>query len=234
MWAQDAGAMYGYAGSVGGRDESDTVQPRRSRPLTPVVWTAQAAAVTQATGTSAGCNTQSGSHQLTSAIPRRCKASRHPRRRRPQPQRRRPRVLRAARHAARGLIGVDTARHLLESVWGPTANIWNTISLDRRFYTPAQVRSGHHRVHLLGSGGGARPRRGRELGFGRGSVPGWGQPLTRPLTGLGWFGGCGGLGNGVSAGSAGQPRWGRCRYRRAGRQPPQWQVRSAARWAARR
>jgi PPE-repeat protein len=68
MWAQDAAAMYGYAGSSG---SATTLTP-----LTPPAPTTnpgglggQEAAVAQATGTSAATNTQTVLSQLTSAVP---------------------------------------------------------------------------------------------------------------------------------------------------------------------
>jgi PPE-repeat protein len=68
MWAQDAAAMYGYAGSSG---SATTLTP-----LIPPAPTTnsgglggQEAAVAQATGTSAATNTQTVLSQLTSAVP---------------------------------------------------------------------------------------------------------------------------------------------------------------------
>jgi PPE-repeat protein len=68
MWAQDAATMYGYAGSAAAATKvapfSTPQQITNSAALS-----AQAAAVTQATGASAGQNTQAALSQLTSAIP---------------------------------------------------------------------------------------------------------------------------------------------------------------------
>jgi PPE-repeat protein len=68
MWAQDAAAMYGYAGS--------SASATTLTPLTPPTPTTnpgglggQEAAVAQATGTSAATNTQTVLSQLTSAVP---------------------------------------------------------------------------------------------------------------------------------------------------------------------
>jgi PPE-repeat protein len=68
MWAQDAGAMYGYAGS--------SASATTLTPFTPPAPTTnpgglggQVAAVAQATGTSAATNTQTVLSQLTSAVP---------------------------------------------------------------------------------------------------------------------------------------------------------------------
>jgi PPE-repeat protein len=69
MWAQDAGAMYGYAGSAAGATRMLT--PFTQAPLTtnPAGLAGQAAAVAQATGTAAGTNASTlstGSQMLTS------------------------------------------------------------------------------------------------------------------------------------------------------------------------
>jgi PPE-repeat protein len=68
MWAQDAAAMYGYAGSSAAATTLTPFTP--SQPTTnPAGLTAQGAAVTQAIGTSAMTNTQATLSQLTSAVP---------------------------------------------------------------------------------------------------------------------------------------------------------------------
>jgi PPE-repeat protein len=68
MWAQDAGAMYGYAGSaaVATRLTPFTEAPQTTNPAGPA---GQAAGVTHAVGTSAGTNAQSALTQLISAVP---------------------------------------------------------------------------------------------------------------------------------------------------------------------
>jgi PPE-repeat protein len=68
MWAQDASAMYGYAGS----SASATTLAAFTSPApttNPGGLAGQAAAVAQATGTSAATNTQTVLSQLTSAVP---------------------------------------------------------------------------------------------------------------------------------------------------------------------
>jgi PPE-repeat protein len=68
MWAQDAGAMYGYADSSVSATTLTPFTP--PAPTTNPAWLAgQAAAVVQATGTSAATNMQTVLSQLTSAIP---------------------------------------------------------------------------------------------------------------------------------------------------------------------
>jgi PPE-repeat protein len=68
MWAQDAAAMFGYAGSSASASQ---VTPFTEPPQTtnPAAAGAQAAAVAHAVGTSAGANTQSVLTQLISAVP---------------------------------------------------------------------------------------------------------------------------------------------------------------------
>jgi PPE-repeat protein len=68
MWAQDAAAMYGYAGNSAA---AATVKPFRQPPQTasPAAQALQSSAVTQATGSSTGAGVQAQLQQLTSAIP---------------------------------------------------------------------------------------------------------------------------------------------------------------------
>jgi PPE-repeat protein len=68
MWAQDATAMYGYAGSSAA---AASVTPFTAPPSTtnPAGAASQAAAVTQASGTATGNGVQSALSQLTSTIP---------------------------------------------------------------------------------------------------------------------------------------------------------------------
>jgi PPE-repeat protein len=68
MWAQDAAAMYGYAGSSASATTLTPFTP--PDPTTnPGGLAGQAAAVVQATGASAATNTQTVLSQLTSAVP---------------------------------------------------------------------------------------------------------------------------------------------------------------------
>jgi PPE-repeat protein len=68
MWAQDAAAMYGYAGSSAA---AATVTPFSSPPQTtnPTAAASQAGAVSQATATAAGTGTQSTLSQVISTVP---------------------------------------------------------------------------------------------------------------------------------------------------------------------
>jgi PPE-repeat protein len=67
MWAQDAGAMYGYAGSSASATTLTPFTP--PAPTNPGGLAGQAAAVAQATGASTATNTQAVLSQLTSAVP---------------------------------------------------------------------------------------------------------------------------------------------------------------------
>jgi PPE-repeat protein len=68
MWAQDAAAMYGYAGSSA---SAATVQPLTPPPETasPAAAAQQSSAVSQATSTSAGAGVQSQLQQMISSVP---------------------------------------------------------------------------------------------------------------------------------------------------------------------
>jgi len=68
MWAQDAAAMYGYAGSSAAASsvKAFTQPPETSNPA---AQAAQGSAVTQANGASTGSGVQSQLQQLTSTIP---------------------------------------------------------------------------------------------------------------------------------------------------------------------
>jgi PPE-repeat protein len=68
MWAQDATAMYSYAGSAAA---ASTLAPftQPAQTTNPAGLAAQAAAVTQVTGTAASSGTQSALSQLMSAVP---------------------------------------------------------------------------------------------------------------------------------------------------------------------
>jgi PPE-repeat protein len=68
MWAQDAAAMYGYAGQSASATQITpfTAPPQTTNPTGPA---GQAATVAQAAGTAVGTNTQSALSQLVSAVP---------------------------------------------------------------------------------------------------------------------------------------------------------------------
>ena len=68
MWAQDATAMYGYAGNSAAASTLTTYTTPPSI-TNPAGAASQAAAVTQAAGTSTGAGVQSTLSQITSAVP---------------------------------------------------------------------------------------------------------------------------------------------------------------------
>lgn len=68
MWAQDAAAMYGYAGSSAAAAQMTPFTPP-SQSTNPAGTSEQAAAVAQATGGSVASNTESTLPQLMSAVP---------------------------------------------------------------------------------------------------------------------------------------------------------------------
>src|ERR1700743_587812 len=129
MWAQDAAAMYGYAAqsAIATKVPSFTTAPQTttSGPLA-----GQAAAATQATGTS----TQASLSQLTSAVPTTLQGMSTP--------------ATSTSSSTSGLSGLDgllsggsSGNSQLDSfwsTWGPNANIWNTLTSTGTF-NPAQI-----------------------------------------------------------------------------------------------
>lgn len=127
MWAQDAAAMYGYAGASAAATELDQfVAPQQI--TSPSGLTAQAAAVSQAADTSA-LGQHSALSQLMSAVP----------------------------SALQGLSGADGGSGLADlattaltgsgtsswsefmAAWGPNANVWNTITSTGLFTPGATI-----------------------------------------------------------------------------------------------
>ncbi|WP_157011461.1 PPE family protein, partial [Mycobacterium celatum] len=113
MWAQDAAAMYGYAGSSAA---ASTLTPFVTPPTTTngAGAAAQAAAVAQAAGTA----TPTALSQLTSGIPRTLQNLASPS---------------ASSSGLSGILGLltggssgNTALDNFWNTWGPNANIWNT------------------------------------------------------------------------------------------------------------
>ena len=124
MWAQDAAAMYGYAGASALASQLTPFQAPRQA-TDPAGPPAQSAAVSQAAATSAGTG-QSTVSQLTSAVPGTLQSLAAPV---STPQ--------AAAPAATGGSALD---NLLNSpIWnnfGPNATIWNSIFASG-FYMPS-------------------------------------------------------------------------------------------------
>ncbi len=191
MWAQDAAAMYGYAGSSAAATQ-----------LTPLSGPAentnagalagQSSAVAQATATSAGTGSQSLS-QLVTTLPNTLQGLASPA----------SSTSSSVTSSTSGLDGIwnlltggssgNSALDSFWSQWGPDANIWNTI-FSSGFYTPGNTLGAF--TSLIGgqAGGAAGNAAGAAASDGLGAAAGG---LASPL---GSLGGLGGLGGGVSAG----------------------------------
>ena len=129
MWAQDAAAMYGYAAqsATATKVPSFTTAPQTTAPG---ALAGQAAATTQATGTS----TQASLSQLTSAVPTTLQGLASP--------------ASSTSPSTSGLSGLEgllsggsSGNSQLDSfwsTWGPNANLWNTVSSTGAF-NPAQI-----------------------------------------------------------------------------------------------
>ena len=142
MWAQDAAAMYGYAAqsAIATKVPSFTTAPQTttSGPLA-----GQAAAATQATGTS----TQASLSQLTSAVPSTLQGMASP--------------ATSTTSSPSGLSGLEgllsggsSGNSQLDSfwsTWGPNANIWNTLTSTGTF-NPAQIAQTVTSSSFLGPG----------------------------------------------------------------------------------
>ncbi|MGC2653775.1 MAG: PPE family protein, partial [Mycobacterium sp.] len=160
MWAQDAAAMYGYAGSAAAATKVTPFNAPQQT-TTPGALGAQAAAVTQATGTSAGSNTQTALSQLTSAIPSTLQNLAAPGA--------------ALGSTASGTTSISGVSSLFSQLFssdglGLNSNIWNTITSTGAF-NPIQVIQAITGTSFLGAGlenglGGVTPS---ALGGGLGS-----------------------------------------------------------------
>ena len=191
MWAQDAAAMYGYAGSSAAATK---LTPFNSPQQTtnPGALSAQAAAVTQATGTSAGSNTQTALSQLTSVIPSTLQNL-------------------AAPGASTGSTSSGTSS-LFSQLFssdglGLNSNLWNTITSTGAF-NPIQVVQAVTGTSFLGAGaetgvGGLTPS-ALGGGLGSGALGAAGVPAS---PGLGGLGGAvsGGLGRAAAIGPLSVP-----------------------------
>ena len=195
MWAQDAAAMYGYAGSSAAAARL-TPFAAPQQPTNPGALSAQAAAVTQATGTSAGSNTQTALSQLTSAIPSTLQNL-------------------AAPGATVGSTssGTSSTSSLFSQLFssdglGLNSNIWNTLTSTGAF-NPTQVVQAITGSTFLGAGmenglGGLTPS---ALGGGLGSGVLGAAGVPAAPSGLGGLGGAvsGGLGRAATIGPLSVP-----------------------------
>jgi PPE-repeat protein len=184
MWAQDAAAMYGYAGSSAAAAQV-TSFTAPSQTTNPAGQARQAAAVAQATGTSAGMDTQATLSQLTSTIPTALQGLASPA---------------ASTSSSSGLSGIlglltgpGSGSSQLDNFWnqwGPNANIWNTI-FSSGFYMPSNTLGAF--TSLFGGAAAGQAAAGQALG-----QAGLGGALAGPLSGLGGLPGLGGLSAGLS------------------------------------
>src|SRR5246127_91625 len=191
MWAQDAAAMYGYAGSSAAATQL-TPLTGPTQNTNAGALAGQSAAVGQATATPAGMGSQSLS-QLVTTVPNTLQGLASPA----------SFTSSSVTSSTSGLGGIwnlltggssgNSALDSFWSQWGPDANIWNTI-FSSGFYTPGNTLGAF--TSLIGSqaAGAAGDAAGAAASDGLGAAAGG---LAAPLGGLG---GLGGLGSGVSAG----------------------------------
>jgi PPE-repeat protein len=187
MWAQDAAAMYGYAGSSAAASQlTPFTAPVQN--TTAGGAAGQSAAVAQASATSAGTGAQSLSQVVTS-MPATLQGLASP--------------ASSTSSSTSGLSGIwnllaggSSGNSALDSFWqqwGPNANIWNTI-FSSGFYMPSNTLGAFTSLFSQGATGAAGEAAGAA------ASEGLGAGLAGPLGGLGSVGGLGGLGSGVSAG----------------------------------
>ncbi|HME77835.1 MAG TPA: PPE family protein [Mycobacterium sp.] len=190
MWAQDAAAMYGYAGSSAAATQlTPFTGPTQNTNAGGLAG--QSAAVAQATATQAGTSGQSLS-QLVTTVPNTLQGLASPA----------SSASSSVTSSTSGLSGIwnlltggssgNPALDNFWSEWGPDASIWNTI-FSSGFYTPGNTLGAF--MSLVG--GQAAGAAGAAANDGLGAASGG---LAGSLGGLGNLGGLGGLGSGVSAG----------------------------------
>jgi PPE-repeat protein len=190
MWAQDAAAMYDYAGSSAAATQLTPLSGPTANTNAGGL-AGQSGAVAQATATSAGTGSQSLS-QLVTTLPNTLQGLASPA----------SSTSSSVTSSTSGLAGIwnlltggssgNSALDNFWSQWGPDANIWNTI-FSSGFYTPGNTLGAF--TSLIGSQAGstAGGAAGAVASDGLGAAGG----LASPPGGLG---GLGGLGSGVSAG----------------------------------
>jgi len=194
MWAQDAAAMYGYAGSSAVASRLTTFAPPQPI-VNPAATTGQSAAVAQAAATSAGTGQSAMSRVMTSV----------------------PGTLQSLATPAAS-TGSGTGTSILQQLadnttplgffwnnFGPNATIWNTI-FSSGFYMPGSFLG--TAVDFMGLGGqGAAGAAAGAAGAAEGAAGAAGAAAglaqaTAPLGGLG------AVGNAVSAGLGAAPQVG--------------------------
>ena len=183
MWGQDAAAMYGYAGSSAAASRLTEYGPPQPI-VNPAATTAQSAAVTQATATSAGTG-QSTLSKLMTSVPGTLQSMASP--------------------AAATTAGADAGSSGLSSSWlwdnfGPNANIWNTI-FSSGFYMPGNYLGTASNFMSQGQGAGDAAAGAAGVAADGAAAAGLAQ-ATAPVGGLG------AVGNTVSAGLGAAPQVG--------------------------
>jgi PPE-repeat protein len=191
MWAQDAAAMYGYAGSSAAATQlTSFTGPTQNTNAGALAG--QSAAVGQATAAPAGTGSQSLS-QLVTTVPNTLQGL-------ASPASSTSSSVTSSTSGPGGiwnlLTGGSSGNSALDSFWsewGPNANIWNTI-FSSGFYMPSNTLGAF--TSLLGgqAAGAAGDAAGAAASDGLGAAAGG---FAGPLGGLG---GLGGLSGGVSAG----------------------------------
>ena len=191
MWAQDAAAMYGYAGSSAAATQL-TPFTGPTQNTNAGALAGQSGAVAQATTTSAGTGSQSLS-QLVTTVPNTLQGLTSPA----------SSASSSVTSSTTGLSGIwnlvtggssgNSALDSFWSEWGPNANIWNTI-FSSGFYMPSNTLGAFSSLLGGGAASAAGDAAGAAASDGLGAAAGG---LAAPLGGLG---GLGGLGSGVSAG----------------------------------
>lgn len=191
MWAQDAAAMYGYAGSSAA---ASALAPFTQPPVTtttagPVL---QAAAVTQATGTATVAGTQTALSQLTTTIPQTLQGLSSPA---------------SSTLGSSGFLGSLFPDGLLGSEGlGLNSNIWNTIFSSGFFMPGNYLGTMTDFAAMAGVGGAAEAAEGAAAAGGAAAAEGLGGALAGPLGGLGGLGGvAAGLGQAASIGPLSVP-----------------------------
>ena len=200
MWAQDVGAMYGYAGSSAAATQvTPFAAPQQT--ANPSGLAGQAAAVTQATGASASTNTQATLSQLTSGIPTTLQSLASP-------------TASSSSSSSSGLSGLldmlsgngsGGSSQVFNDLFstnglGLNSTFWNTI-FSSGFYTPANTLGAFTGLFASGAGSTADAA-GSALGNATadGLGAGLAAPVTAPLEGVGSLGNLGGVGGAVSGG----------------------------------
>jgi PPE-repeat protein len=190
MWAQDAAAMYGYAGqsAAAAKMPSFTAAPQTTGPG---ALAGQAAAATQATGTSASTSAQATLSQFTSALPSTLQGLAS------------PASSTSSSSSTSGvwnlLTGGSSGNSQLDSLWstwGPNANIWNTLSSTGAI-NPAQVAQSVTSASFLAPAAGAMA--GND-GLGALSPLGMAAGLGSGTHGISGIAGLGGVSPSMSAG----------------------------------